>query len=121
MRELLETRRKSEGIKDVELYERYFVYSIFNCTKIRITETKFNIKTSLRMHFQLGKSVWNVPKDAAKQRPILSFSVMTESRAYGRREEQSKAWPESSAVLHIFEAMCFCSLLPEFPNSVQKY
>ena len=68
----------------------------------------------------LEKSVWNVPKDAAKQRPILSFSVMTESRAYWRGEEQSKAWPESAAVLHIFEAMCFCSLLPEFPNSAQK-
>ena len=39
------------------------------------------------MYFQLEKSVWNVSKDAAKQRPILSFSVMTESRAYGRREE----------------------------------
>ena len=81
------TRPESEGIKDVELYERYFVHSIFISTKIRRTETKFNIKTSLRMHFQLEKSVWNVPKDAAKQRPILSFSVMTESRAYGRREE----------------------------------
>ena len=74
------------------------------------------------MHFQLGKSVKKVPKDAAKQRPILSFSVMTILRVapMGEEKRQSKAWPESTAVLHIFEAMCFCSLLPEFPYSGKK-